>query len=1008
MADFRLPRRAPGSLPVSLPGQSLSGQSQAGIAGFLKNLPPETGGGTDTYRAGLDQSTGGDMQRGLASTQEAAVKAQQATALQAHKDYHDKLQATQQQVNTRNNDLKLAQNLLIATDPNTDPAVRKFMLSGLSNAAGVDPKGEYSQNLQKMVLGMKPDALEALRSSFGPDIRNAPPGAIQQGLNGLFSGKVPIENVIAQVKERQQAASAVGSAVSSPGTSPSAAAFFPSTQTLPYTGPTPIAGGAATTPAVALPIAPPSPTPSVDPSVAAAGEAAGTPSEPPITPPPVPEQPETAAAPRPIEPTADAETTPPPPVTTPETSAAPAAAAVPTPTTPEAQQVAEAKPDASGKVQVSDNLREAAKKAGDKKTLDMIAKIDERNAIIDSHTMSTQLDQAAQASTQPISGPAAELSGGPATSDATNPLSPSLSANTGKEQFGPPLGIGGKIEIQARELLDSAARQGARFPQTVKETIGLVAANKNPFAEGLDKAITEAKNVEEKAAGTQPVSGPAAEMSNPEKIPEPLATTQVQSKEILGQSPNEIYQDQITTLNAQRRQTPLPPDPALEYKKNDERPPSEVEVNNTAKGIMGLPPNVRYNVGDVQEVYTKYREDPEYQKKIETANDKRGQIYNGLSSATADISRIITMEGGAQAMGGFKIRGEDVTPGTVAVVKEKLASVFGVTKEHQDILSPVIQQKLNEFKTAHPELTPEQLAIQTARLDAALTRYAFEQAQAFNPRSQISNKDVEYAAKTTSNLLMTGEMAIPVLRDSLRSGLRAADQPMIDLLGPKGGNLQFDFKNNMSEQQRSNILQIHAATADKGLSPFDTNFIKDIAAAQRSSTAEKAGAAPDDSKALIPRGGNSPALYDQKLTEQKALGREKTEQELAASKQTMDLNKKKYDLELEKWAEDQRRHAATEARQAMLDARHAQEKIAAAFQHAGAMLAAHRGVPNFGGGGIGGGEQDTSAFRITAPPQRQAPRVGAGAPAQRALPQINVGGGGGTVGAFTLPRPGGR
>jgi hypothetical protein len=1024
MADYTLPARrrnqstpAP-TLPVlTLPG--MGQRSQAGVEGFLTQLPAQMGSGTPAYQAGIDQSRGGEAAQAAGGMVEnmTALRNAQEQSLAAHKAYREGLQRTQQQVDTRNNDLRLAQNLLIATDPNADKAVRKFMLQGLSNAVGVDPKGKYSQDLQKMIMGMSPEALEALRGTFANDITNADPGVIQKQLGALFSGDIPIENVIGQVKQHQEAKAAAASALTSPG--------------LPLTSGAPAGGVAAS---------------SVDPATAAAGEAAGAgpaprvdptkrqqvieaaglvpapPGTPPAAeaPPVPPTPPDVGPAPQaePVSPPISSEpflpgdtgATPPPasPTPTPPVGAPPAvepaaaaagqaAGAGPPTVTPTPQEASQqqpptaATPPSTSKLEIPDSLRQAAEQSGDKLLLDAIKKIDQRNAVLDSDNIHRQGSGEAAGAPPPPPGGAPPTGGGAITkglsdglksvidalpNDPITGIKPSESKGPGERLSE----VGDYIGNVASSLYESAKRMGARLPEDIRDAVAVITTGKNPFAETLDKAITEANKLEEKAAGIQPIYGPAAELSHPEKLPEPLATTQVVSKRILGQSPTEIHNDQITTLNAQRRESPLPKDAVLEYKTKEERPPMEQEV--TAKGLLpGLDPSpkVRYTVGDVVEKYTKYREDPAYIKELETRDSKRTQAYNGLVSSTSELARIIGMEGGEQAMGGFNVAGYDVNPGTIAQVREKLAAAFGIGREHQDILNPVIQQKLNEYKTAHPELNPQQLAIQSARLEAALTRYSYEQARALDPQGRLSDKDVQFSAKTTSNLNMSGPMAMAVLNDSLRVGLQRADTQLIEWLGPKGGNLPFDYQNNMSPSDRSNVLQIHAALANKGTSPFDVNMIKEIGGAQAAEAAGKSGtpSIQGENKYLIPRGGNRPEDYDKKLTEKKTLEREGHEQ-------TQKLQLEREQREKEKWAEDQRRHAAQEARQAMLDARHAQEKMAAAFQHIGAMIAGSVKAASVGGGsGISAGGEDSSVFRLAPIPQRAAPRVGGATPPTR-------------------------
>jgi len=136
------------------------------------------------------------------------LRRRQEASLQEHQAYAANLQSKQQEVDLRGEDLRLAQLSLQALSPDVPGSARKFLLSGLSQASGVDPKGDYSRQLQTMLAGLDPQSMEAVRRTFAEQL-NAAPGQIKQALNGIFTGKVPASSLIQKVAETQR--SMVGS-----------------------------------------------------------------------------------------------------------------------------------------------------------------------------------------------------------------------------------------------------------------------------------------------------------------------------------------------------------------------------------------------------------------------------------------------------------------------------------------------------------------------------------------------------------------------------------------------------------------------------------------------------------------------------------------------------------------------------------------------------------------------------------------------------------------------------
>src|SRR5215510_1640197 len=137
------------------------------------------------------------------------LRRQQEESLAQHKAYASTLEEKQSHIHLRGEDLDLTKRLLQATDPMTPKPVRDFLLKGISGSVGVDPRGDYSKELQKMISALDPQSLEMLRKTFGADIPNSPPGQIKERVRGIFSGQVPVSDLL--MKVNQTARSMVGS-----------------------------------------------------------------------------------------------------------------------------------------------------------------------------------------------------------------------------------------------------------------------------------------------------------------------------------------------------------------------------------------------------------------------------------------------------------------------------------------------------------------------------------------------------------------------------------------------------------------------------------------------------------------------------------------------------------------------------------------------------------------------------------------------------------------------------
>ena len=749
MAEYRPPTRLPDQssrLPrLTLPGQSMNAPGGGGIEGFLSQLPPSMAAGTPSYRAGVDQSqaaagAGGPGDASLLikqQTSELDLDPNQAAALEQHQVYAQGLQATQDQVNIRKNDLKLAENMLTATDPGVDKAVRKFMLQGLSSAAGVDPKGEYSQQIQKMILGMNPESLEALRSTFGGDIKTSPPGAIQEQIGAVFSGQMPVENIIANVKQHQQAAAEARAALTSePGADLGAQdepAVEAAEEALPAQAP-PVDPSTreAIIQTAGLSDAPTAQTPA---TIAPSGEDIPEPTPPPDVPMPEPIAPEDLSAPS-AAPTATAEgpltETPPPPEPAPlPTTPAPTATAE----GPLTEAPAKPAPDA-GKVNVTPEMRAAAEQSGDKLLIDAIAKLDQRNAVIDSYTLHKK-------------GLEAPPPGGSPSGAAFLP-----STQTLPYKGTPP--VVGKPAAAGPPTGDQSVTQGPESQVGVVPPPGVAfTETPAPTGEPGPSLWTQAKRKLLELDPPNPQTGvkasdiykveddgkivakdPAADM--PTKTAAGAITTESAPA---GPKPSDPMPDTwIKDHNAHARQNQLPKTENLRHVDEKDRAPHEKELVPGAKG--GLPsvnpdPAVRTTAGDIARAYPNFANTKEGADDLAKVRATRDPAFTGLATPAFNLIDLVNNRGGNQVIGGFG----PVTKGNISQLVERSKALVGVdSKEFSDNMA-LYKGRAEGIANNIEGLDPKQRSDLAVAIQANAALMANGVLRAQNPDGKYSDAD---------------------------------------------------------------------------------------------------------------------------------------------------------------------------------------------------------------------------------------------------------------------------
>jgi hypothetical protein len=127
------------------------------------------------------------------------LRQQQQQALAAHKKYAEGLQQKQADVEIRKTDLDVAGKVLKVLSPTLPKPARQFLNTQLASYLGVNPKDEAFKSMNAMVMGLDPNSLQALSTTFSQQIEGASPGQIVEMTKGIMTGQVPIDQLLDQV-----------------------------------------------------------------------------------------------------------------------------------------------------------------------------------------------------------------------------------------------------------------------------------------------------------------------------------------------------------------------------------------------------------------------------------------------------------------------------------------------------------------------------------------------------------------------------------------------------------------------------------------------------------------------------------------------------------------------------------------------------------------------------------------------------------------------------------------
>lgn len=134
-------------------------------------------------------------------------KKQQASVLQQHQQYSAQLEQKQQQVDARKGDLDIAGRLMKVLDSKLPKSARQFLSKELAQHVGADPKSQQYKDVSTMLMGLDPDSLQGLRSGFAANLDSTAPGEISKTVEGIMTGKIPMDQFIGQVGPMMQTGS---------------------------------------------------------------------------------------------------------------------------------------------------------------------------------------------------------------------------------------------------------------------------------------------------------------------------------------------------------------------------------------------------------------------------------------------------------------------------------------------------------------------------------------------------------------------------------------------------------------------------------------------------------------------------------------------------------------------------------------------------------------------------------------------------------------------------------
>jgi hypothetical protein len=570
-------------------------------------------------------------------------------------------------------------------------------------------------------------------------------------------------------------------------------------------------------------------------------------------------------------------------------------------------------------MKVPDHWREAAEKTGDKSLLDIIKRIDERNAVLDADAYRPTPPTGTQATTGPAG--------------ATPPgVTDRIGAALGMKPSGP---FRSDYKSETAPVTPEAAQSGI--------------AQASPDRPVVDP--TTGKEI------------PAPPVTPREELQTDIARHNEDiRKNPIPKTPNLEY---VKPEDRDVTERPVPPSIA-----ND--------LFGVNRSDIYFPRHLREQYPTIDPGSQKWVE--EFRKRSENAKDATHETLdsnmelNKLIKFAQEAKQI----GGVDLKIGTPWGNLDIgkiTPGGVTRMKEGMKDWFSKeTKVSEDQFKGVQDEatKWAAKRLAGTNLSDEDKGTMAVMLEAAFYRSAVAFARANNNGGkQISDQDMKIGLKMAGDITLTGPQNIALTKANTERALNTAANEFGQFLGRSSMPVNFD---SMTSQQRQRYMNQH--TELKEASPLSPGMFKQLVQAEADYQRNRKGEGPTDPNRFIQRTGDTEEDY--RAAQQKSLRTESGRKESAEerAKSTEQRAVESHQIQLDRFKLEQQRYmdALAQRQQALAQAQ--QDKMAAAFARIGQMIAGSvRGGGGMGGGGIGGGEQDAGAFRITPAPQRGAPRV---------------------------------
>lgn len=133
-----------------------------------------------------------------------ALRSTQEQVLAQHNAYRGQLQQAEAAVTERQGDIAITQRFFQILDPNVPKNARGFLFNETARQLGLDPRGESTSEIGKLLSGLDPQSAQALRQMLVQEQERAGPGAMRKLYSGILSGQVPVADLLTRVQANAQ------------------------------------------------------------------------------------------------------------------------------------------------------------------------------------------------------------------------------------------------------------------------------------------------------------------------------------------------------------------------------------------------------------------------------------------------------------------------------------------------------------------------------------------------------------------------------------------------------------------------------------------------------------------------------------------------------------------------------------------------------------------------------------------------------------------------------------